>query len=137
MKKLHTIVYKSLATIDFSQEELTSLAKTAYFNNFLYQISGLLLYYNQHFFQILEGRQELVEMVFESIKKDARHERIHVIKNEPLSARSFEQWSMGLVVVPKNTAIEKKLFQHDLLEEMQAQLILETFSKKGYQKYIK
>ena len=98
---------------------------------------GLFSQLRQHFFQILEGRQELVEMVFESIKKDARHERIHVIKNESLSTRTFEKWCMGLVVVSKDTAIEKKLFQHTLLEEMQAQLILETFSKKVYQKYIK
>ncbi len=58
-------------------------------------ITGMLLFKEDTFLQILEGEKEDVESLFNIIKNDQRHEKIiKIFKHKP-GFREFENWSMG------------------------------------------
>jgi len=61
--------YASTAIKEFSPENLLALLKTCRTNNGVKNITGILLYSHDTFFQVLEGDEATVESTFESIKK--------------------------------------------------------------------
>ena len=58
-------------------------------------ITGMLLYANGNFLQVLEGEAEAVEKTFTRICADPRHYDIIHLISEPIAQRHFSQWSMG------------------------------------------
>ena len=65
-------------------------------------ITGMLLYYRGEFVQILEGKKESVEKVYEKfICPDPRHTAINKVLENTISCRSFNQWSMGFLGTPE------------------------------------
>lgn len=45
--------------------------------------------------QVLEGEQEDVISLYETIKQDPRHSRIHCISKQTIQERDFPNWKMG------------------------------------------
>jgi len=99
------LVYASAATKPFTQNALRELlAKARTFNSSV-GISGLLLYHEQSFFQILEGPEEVVIPLFTRIERDPRHERVLLLsRKENEAERNFAAWSMGFVDVDSTAA---------------------------------
>jgi len=62
-------------------------------------ITGMLLYAEGSFFQVLEGEAEKVKLLFEKIDQDERHQNLTIIVEEPIAERSFSDWTMGYAVV--------------------------------------
>ncbi|MGP6089702.1 BLUF domain-containing protein [Antarctobacter jejuensis] len=60
-------------------------------------VTGFLLRAQHRFAQILEGPEDAVMTLFESIRKDPRHKGIRHIVRRSVSDRSFPEWSMGYV----------------------------------------
>ncbi len=58
-------------------------------------VTGMLLYSNGNFLQVLEGETTDVEKTFVRICKDPRHYDIVELIREPIAERQFSQWSMG------------------------------------------
>lgn len=75
--------------------ELSTILETARRNNARLEVSGMLLYDDGAFFQILEGERDVVESLFNKISTDPRHGRITKIVVEPIEKRSFAEWTMG------------------------------------------
>jgi len=75
--------------------DIGCLLQQARVNNRQCGISGLLLYTEGSFFQVLEGPAETVDRLFNAISNDRRHMNITVIMREPISKRDFKDWSMG------------------------------------------
>ncbi len=88
-------VYTSAATQDFSQENLEALLKSAREFNVLHGLTGMLLYSEGSFFQVLEGPEEVVAALYAKIERDKRHEQVTKIIVEPIHKRSFAEWTMG------------------------------------------
>ena len=93
---LITCVYSSAAAEGLSQEGLTQILAEARENNAQQQISGMLLYDEASFFQVLEGEEAQVEQLFELISQDPRHRQIVKLVQQPIETRSFSDWSMGI-----------------------------------------
>lgn len=93
---LITCVYSSAAAEGLSQEGLTQILAEARENNAQQQISGMLLYDEGSFFQVLEGEEAQVEQLFELISQDPRHRQIVKLVQQPIETRSFSDWSMGI-----------------------------------------
>ncbi len=89
------LVYCSAARIAFTPAELTRLVRVSRQNNARDGITGILLYSDGSFFQVLEGEEKAVDELFSRIEKDERHHSITVIVREPIARRSFGDWSMG------------------------------------------
>lgn len=88
-------VYSSLQTIDFSQEDIVALLEKARKNNAASNVTGMLLYDNGSFFQVLEGSARIILPLLDTIEKDTRHSKVVRIIYEKISQRNFSEWTMG------------------------------------------
>ncbi len=92
-------VYSSASSQPFSIEELAALLEVARSNNRTLNITGMLLYEKQSFFQILEGPSSAIDQVYRKIERDKRHNQITKILYHDIDQRVFERWSMGFADV--------------------------------------
>jgi len=70
----------------------------------LHSVSGMLLYVDGSFFQVLEGEEATLEALYQKIVADPRHARVTRIIQEPIARRDFGQWTMGFVDATTNGA---------------------------------
>jgi Sensors of blue-light using FAD len=94
-------IYCSAATEDFSPADLTALLAECREKNSKVGLTGMLLYSDRAFFQVLEGDRPVVEALFEKLTMDERHERVTKLVLEPIEERSFAQWTMGYSKITK------------------------------------
>jgi Sensors of blue-light using FAD len=95
MPQLIHLIYVSVATRDMGTTQLTDLLQKARQTNETLGLTGMLLYSDRNFFQILEGESAAVNELYEKIIRDERHEQCTLIIREPIARRSFGNWSMG------------------------------------------
>lgn len=62
-------------------------------------ITGLLYYFHNSFIQLLEGAEEDVKVLYETIIKDKRHQFVRVLKEGTIQERFFPDWTMGYKVL--------------------------------------
>lgn len=82
-------------------DELADILSTARAFNNTFDITGLLLYKDQSFIQVIEGDIKHLESLYTRINKDDRHFRIRTLVKEPISQRKFPDWSMGFQNINK------------------------------------
>ncbi len=92
---LSHLIYVSVATEPMSAEALDELLVVARRNNEARRLTGMLLYKNQRFMQVLEGDDEVVGNLFDTVKQDPRHDHIDILRYEHILYRSFPDWSMA------------------------------------------
>lgn len=100
MSKLYNLAYISKNTIkgnaDEIKEQIQDILATAHRNNPSVGVTGALLYSGGYFCQVIEGPEEVLEDLFESIQMDGRHGDVTVLHFEPIEARGFSDWAMAL-----------------------------------------
>ncbi|NJL08328.1 MAG: BLUF domain-containing protein [Methylacidiphilales bacterium] len=89
------ITYISRATEPLSAENLLTLLQQCLPNNASHGVTGMLLYGNETFLQVLEGDEKAVNDLFDIIRKDPRHTDIQVLRRGPIDRRQYSEWSMG------------------------------------------
>ncbi|MDD1616107.1 MAG: hypothetical protein CG439_1226 [Methylococcaceae bacterium NSP1-2] len=92
---LFTLVYVSVATKEMNDDDLLSLLEQSRTFNKANGLTGLLLYKERFFIQVLEGEESIIDALFERIKADTRHFNVLLILKNPIIERDFEQWAMG------------------------------------------
>ena len=90
------MAYASAACAPFSGQALGALLLGARSKNLNLGSTGILLYHQDSFFQVLEGTAAAVENIYERISADQRHTKIVKLIQEPIEQRSFAEWTMGL-----------------------------------------
>lgn len=93
---LFQIVYVSSAVRPFSSNDLAHLLAQARTRNTAADVTGMLLYHDGNFMQLLEGGEKQVRETYERIKEDPRHTGIITLIQAPTSERICGDWSMGL-----------------------------------------
>ena len=78
-----------------NDKDLLNILTTSRENNKTNNITGMLLYDNGSFIQVLEGEDQEVENTFINIQNDDRHDNVLVMQNRDISSREFAYWSMG------------------------------------------
>ena len=101
MPDLMHCVYASAATRPFETSELTALLQAARIHNDAAGLTGMLLYTEGSFFQVLEGAPDAVEALYARIERDKRHEQVTKIVAEAIPGRSFANWTMGFSQVSR------------------------------------
>jgi hypothetical protein len=91
------IVYVSAAANPFTVAELNTLLARARDRNSVYQVTGMLLYHNGSFLQVLEGAESSVDLIYASIERDKRHRNAKVLHRQLMPRREFPDWSMGFI----------------------------------------
>jgi EAL domain-containing protein (putative c-di-GMP-specific phosphodiesterase class I) len=95
MSQLIQLIYCSAAKHLFTKAELAHLLARSRSNNQKNGVTGMLLYADGSFFQVLEGEPAAVDGLFETIKGDRRHRDVTLIIREPIARRAFGDWTMG------------------------------------------
>lgn len=90
-------MYRSAARIPFGQTELTDLLRWARSNNTKQGLTGMLLYDEGSFLQVLEGEREPLVTLYERILADPRHTDITKLLEREIDRRLFGDWKMGFV----------------------------------------
>lgn len=100
MSDLYNLAYISKNTIKGSEDEvkaqIESILAAAHKNNPANNVTGALLYSGGYFCQVIEGEEEVLEELFETIQMDDRHGEVTVLHFEPIEHRSFGEWAMAL-----------------------------------------
>jgi len=89
------LIYVSSATLPLSSSALDALLEVCRRNNQNDDITGMLLYRDGDFLQILEGKENTVKETYRRITADSRHRGIILLDESPISQREFSEWSMG------------------------------------------
>ncbi len=55
----------------------------------------MLLYHSGSFLQVLEGPDQSVDLILNSVFKDARHNNTRTLSRTTIQSREFPNWSMG------------------------------------------
>lgn len=92
---MHNLIYLSSAKELFSEQQLIDLLTLARRNNAALDVTGLLLYHEGSFLQVLEGDQRTIQSLFQKISLDVRHKNLLKVIDSPVQQRSFKDWSMG------------------------------------------
>jgi len=130
---MYELIYMSSAINKFSEEEISLLLVKARHFNIENHITGVLLYIDGDFLQVLEGKKKDIEQLFEKIKRDKRHKGIIVVYEGSKTQRQFSNWSMGFhstsYEMLRNLVGFEEINKKDLLniEDKTAVSFLETF----------
>lgn len=90
-----SILYVSSSAGLFSDSELVDLLEQSRDNNARSGITGMLLYKDGNFMQVMEGPEQAVNELYERILKDKRHAGLMLLFKEPIEERQFPSWTMG------------------------------------------
>lgn len=96
---MKNIIYLSTAIKLLSDDELINLLNEARKNNADHYISGVLLYSEGTFIQLLEGEDADVDYIYSKIKQDKRHKNMITLIDDPIQERNFSDWLMGFTSV--------------------------------------
>lgn len=94
---LRRLIYISAAIGDFGQAKLEQILTHSRSNNEARGLTGVLLFHDSCFFQVLEGEATAIEQTFEALSPDARHGGAIALESRSITERAFPQWSMGYV----------------------------------------
>ena len=95
MTNLIHIVYVSFARNQLSELELDQLLAEIRPKNLVHGITGLLLYNDEIFIQVIEGESDTIQALYDRLQKDHRHTNIVKVLEERIDQRFFPNWSMG------------------------------------------
>lgn len=99
MSDLMQLAYISKSSIQgdlkYVEEQIASILAVAQKKNAERNITGALLYSGGYFCQVLEGGEDDISELFETIQMDDRHTEVTVLHFEPLQERGFTEWAMA------------------------------------------
>jgi len=93
------VTYVSRTREPMGAEQLLDLLMQCRENNQQQDITGMLLYGNGTFLQVLEGDDSVIDELVAQILEDPRHADIEVLSRESLDQRDYAEWSMGFDLV--------------------------------------
>jgi hypothetical protein len=105
--ELYELIYVSLATREMSRADLTELLDQSRRKNARLNITGLLVYHQKEFMQLLEGNKDDIFSLYDTICQDERNTQNHLLWDGPIQQRSFADWSMAFLL-PGGLPLEGK-----------------------------
>jgi len=91
------LIYVSTATKLMTKDDLQTILMESMRHNSDNNITGILLYDQGSFCQVLEGSKKEVLSIFKKIKKDKRHFNVVTISEKEIENREFSAWSMRFI----------------------------------------
>ncbi|MGM0933158.1 MAG: BLUF domain-containing protein [Bacteroidota bacterium] len=86
----YAISYVSTANIDLQQQGVNDIMNETNIYNKGQEITGILLYNERSFFQLIEGEKEIIQPLYEKIIKDSRHQDIIKFLEKPVFRPAFD-----------------------------------------------
>lgn len=105
---IRQIVYISAARGGLGAEDLQAIFRRSIENNPVSGITGLLLWRDLEFMQVIEGPSEAIENLYARILRDPRHTLVIKLLDQVLAEREFPDWAMQVVNVRERSVTELK-----------------------------
>lgn len=86
----HAIAYVSTANSKLNEEDVAILFEQVNKFNAHNDLTGVLLYAETNFFQLIEGEEEVVKSLYSQIEKDLRHKDIIKFVDKPVDNPAFD-----------------------------------------------
>lgn len=110
------LIYFSAGVGTLSDQVLDRILESSVRHNEKNGVTGLLVYAEGNFMQVLEGEAAAVEETYARIAQDPRHHQLYLLWRESIPARQFGQWSMAFRRLSPRDGIEcpayAPLFSH-------------------------
>jgi hypothetical protein len=126
---LYHLGYVSTEAIKFSDEALVALLSEARTANTDRDVTGLLLYREGSFYQVLEGSESAVMATFQDIEGDPRHKEVRVLFDGETDAREFADWQMGFLNLDGVDVDTLSGFSDFMTRDAEPQEFLENLSR--------
>lgn len=91
----YQLIYSSQASRPMTATGLEEILLDARAGNNARDITGILVYVDGVFLQIIEGDREAVLHLMTSLGKDSRHNSIKIIHEAEIEERTFASWRMA------------------------------------------
>lgn len=88
------LAYVSRTSGKITSEQLIQLLNVSRTYNRVHDITGILLFKDGSFLQVLEGPIDMVMPLYKKIEQDLRHTCVKTLYEKPLLKRNFAEWSM-------------------------------------------
>jgi hypothetical protein len=92
-----SLIYTSTATRPMGRRDLVDLLEACRDKNRKSEVTGLLLYAEGCFMQVLEGPGPVVRNLMKKIEMDKRHRDVETLEVTALDCRAFPEWSMAFL----------------------------------------
>jgi hypothetical protein len=111
--KIKQLVYISKATVPFTAESLKELTVVANTNNAKLNVTGCMAYSSGYFLQLLQGKAETVDSLYQKIERDTRHKGTKLLLEDTVDEdkRLFGKWFMSSVNVDTRVDFPDELKQ--------------------------
>lgn len=90
-----SITYVSSAVRQFREATLLDLVEQCQGNNTRLGVTGVLVYSDGNFMQVIEGPGLVTHALYDRIRRDDRHRNVTTVHIQPLEVREFQGWSMA------------------------------------------
>lgn len=142
MDKRVQLIYISRSTLVFDRQSLQELLRKSRMRNSEAGITGILLYKNGDFFQILEGPQSQVDSLYDVIRIDDRHKDIRLVSRKEDVEPIFGEWRMGFVDLGSSSlpgfsaALQNHKSLFELTSDMEVTRLLNDFKSGQFRKMV-
>lgn len=106
------MVYISLESRRLTRADIHDILHSSRQGNQARGITGVLMFYDGLFLQVLEGEDEVVDGLISQLRADSRHQDIRILLDETITQRHFPDWSMALVDMADLPAEDRWLYRH-------------------------
>ncbi len=90
-----SITYVSSAVQQFRDATLLDLVEQCQGNNTRLGVTGVLVYSDGNFMQVIEGPDLVTHALYYRIRRDDRHRDVTTVHMQALEGREFQGWSMA------------------------------------------
>lgn len=102
---MHTITYVSTAMPELNEAQIAELLSQTVANNTANNFTGILIYSEGNFFQVLEGEKEGITRLFAKIKQDSRHYNLIKIFERETENSTFTKYGSSFTVISNSSQI--------------------------------
>ena len=95
------IAYVSQVSENISEEEIDKILEKSEEYNKNNDVTGILLFSEGNFLQVIEGKKEIVDPLFDKIKADYRHQGLIIIFNRPIQRAELNGYKADFITQHK------------------------------------
>jgi len=122
--------YISKVAQEVTLSEIEQIGEISTQNNQRDDITGVLIYLNGFFFQIIEGKEQILDKLYAKILVDNRHTDILCLKTEyHITQRQFPNWGMETIILDQHNDILIQPIKTLLQTVTESHRILEKYTQ--------
>lgn len=105
------LLYASGGSGPVTDDDIRDILDVSRRNNAALGVTGLLLFADNMFLQVLEGEEQTVRSLATTIRRDPRHRNYMELLAQNAPGRAFGQWQMGFKRLQEGLAEDDAVFR--------------------------